>query len=49
MPGRTTKGICLLLLGALLIPLSGCEMSCRADANDNPVEELGDKVEDATD
>ncbi|HRX86026.1 MAG TPA: hypothetical protein P5572_13485 [Phycisphaerae bacterium] len=37
-----------LLLAAMLIPLGGCEMSCRADG-DNPVEELGDKIEDATD
>lgn len=41
----------LLLLALLIAPLSGCELSCRAEGDgiEDAVEDLGDSIEDAVD
>ena len=36
MTARTLRRMRWLLLTALIIPLGGCEFSCKADAEDNP-------------
>jgi len=48
------KATLLLLLAMLIVPLSGCEMSCRSDSDagdeiEDAVEDVGDAIEDATD